>query len=240
MCIKKDWQTEKKALSDLHIELTGSTEGLPNRIWPFPFSDEHLRDNPKMEKFLTNFSQACKIKEKAEDHLLLKLWNALPESSPLKQLGSEKFYSFWSRLNRDPLQLAMVNPEFNVVHSMILADQFSGNGFDPKSERFHIYKEHVNWIMEGSNQKYLELWSKDFIKCKNYAKKPDSELIGIISIFRSICISWNGSELGDCPDYKNIMKSVLQKNTGGLNGSNDEYYWEKKMKMASRFVPIIY
>ena len=239
MCIKKDWETEKQSLRDLHSELTGSTEGSSNGIWPFSFSDEHLRNNPKMKPFLNDFHQACEIKEKAEDQLLLKLWNILPKDSPLKKLGAEKFYSFWTRLNRDPLQLAVVDPEFNIVHSMILADQFSGNGFNPKSDRFHVYKDHVNWIIDGSNQKYLELWSKDFIKCKNYAKKPDNELLEIISIFQSICISWDGSVLSDCPDAKNIMKSILQKYTEEFNGSNDEYYWKKKMKMASRFVPII-
>ena len=111
------------------------------------------------------------------------------KDSPLKGLGSEKFYRFWNRLNRDPIQLAVVDSELDIVHSMILADHFSAHGFNPKSDRFHIYKDHVNWIMQGSDKRYLEVWSKDFIKCKNHAKKPDHDLLKIISTFQSICIN---------------------------------------------------
>ena len=243
MYIKKDWNVEKESLHQLHLELTGSSNNLPHDSWPFSFSYEHLYKNPKMEKFLSELKKAYEIKEKAEDQLLLKLWNLLPKDSPLKGLGSEKFYSFWNRLNRDPIQLAVVDSELDIVHSMILADHFSAHGFNPKSDRFHVYKDHVNWIMQGSDQRYLELWSKDFIKCKNHAKKPDHDLLKIISTFQSICINWDGSSLEDCPGAKNVMKEVLQENREELENflnSNDEYGWQKKIKTASNFVPIIY
>ena len=243
MCIKKDWNVEKESLHQLHRELTGSSDNLPDVSWPFSFPYEHLFKNPKMEKFLSEFKKAYEIKEKAEDQLLLKLWNLLPKDSPLKGLGSEKFYRFWNRLNRDPIPLAVVDSELDIVHSMILADHFSAHGLNPKSDRFHIYKDHVNWIMQGSDQRYLELWSKDFIKCKNHAKKPNNDLLKIITTFQSICINWDGSSLEDCPDAKNVMKEILHENREELENflnSNDEYGWQKKMKMASNFIPIIY
>ena len=87
MCIKKDWNVEKESLHQLHLELTGSSNNLPHTSWPFSFSYEHLLKNPKMEKFLSELKKAYEIKEKAEDQLLLKLWNLLPKDSPLKGLG---------------------------------------------------------------------------------------------------------------------------------------------------------
>jgi hypothetical protein len=65
----------------------------------------------------------------------------------------------------------------------------------------------------------------------------------IISTFQSICINWDGSSLEDCPDAKNVMKEILHENREELENflnSNDEYGWQKKMKIASNFIPIIY
>ena len=242
MSIKIDWQAEKKSLRELHNKLTGSPNELPHGIWPFSFTYEHLLNNPRMKLFLDKFNDACEIKEKTEDQLLLELWNFLPNDSPLKELGAEKFYSFWSRLNRDPLQLAVVDPEMKIIHSMILADHFSGDGFNPKSERFHIYKDHVNWIMSAPDQKYIERWSKDFIKCKNNAKKPDQSLLKIISTFQSLSISWDGFTLDDCPDSKNIMKEILHNQSDDFQKSmdfNSRIDWDKNLIIASKFVPII-
>jgi len=246
MTEKTNWDQERKTMQDMHRELTGGDLDVWNYRMYEPISGTDTLSSEAIEKFneyKDRWEKAYRFVESNEDRMLSACWNNLPESSPLRMSGTDQFYMMWTRQTRNRRALASIDSTCEIMHSIILADHFNETGFEPKSDRFAVYKDHVKWIMSGAEPQYIEKWSKDYVKCKNNAKNPDQILLEIIAVYDSLSANCIGGEPGQIPSPTNIRNYIFEQNPNEMSvdiQSLTDAIWAEKMKMASMFIPLIY
>ncbi|MDC0049491.1 hypothetical protein OAL09_09140 [Verrucomicrobia bacterium] len=246
MIEKTSWEQERKAMQELHRELTGSDLNTCNYRMYEPESSPGTLSSERSEKFSdykAKWEKAHHHVESNEDRMLSNCWNNLPESSPLRIAGTDKFYMRWTRQTRNRRALAAIDSNSEIIHSIILADHFDEVGFDPKSERFAIYKDHIKWIMSGAEPQYIEKWSRDYIKCKNNARDPDQILLEIISVYEVLSANCINDEQSEIPNPTNIKNYICDQNPNGRLEDPQlltDAAWEEKMEKASIFIPLMY
>ena len=242
---KTSWDQERKAMRDVHRDLTGGDLGSWNYRMYEPVSGTATLGSERSEKFTDykeKWEKAQNYVEFNEDRMLSGCWNNLPEPSPLRTGGSEKFYMMWTRQTRNRRALAAIDATCGIIHSILLADHFNETRFEPKSDRFAIYRDHIKWIMSGAESHYIEKWSKDYLKCKNNAKNPDRTLLEIISVYDFLsanCIDGDPSQIPSPTNIKNYIRDKNQNEESVDSKSLTDAVWEEKMKMASKFIPLI-
>ena len=245
MTEKTSWDQERKAMRDVHRDLTGGDLGSWNYKMYEPVSGTATLGSERSEKFTDykeKWEKAQNYVEFNEDRMLSGCWNNLPEPSPLRTGGSEKFYMLWTRQTRNRRALAAIDATCGIIHSILLADHFNETRFEPKSDRFAIYRDHIKWIMSGAESHYIEKWSKDYLKCKNNAKNPDRTLLEIISVYDFLsanCIDGDPSQIPSPTNIKNYIRDKNQNEESVDSKSLTDAVWEEKMKMASKFIPLI-
>ena len=245
MIEKTSWDQERKAMQDMHRELTGDELGSWNYRMYEPVSGTGTLSSEKSEKltdYKERWEESYNYVESNEDRMLSDCWNNLPESSPLRTGGSEKFYMMWTRQTRNRRALATVDATCGIMHSIILADHFNETGFEPKSDRFAVYRDHIKWIMSGAESQYIKKWSKDYLKCKNNAKNPDMILLEIISVYDFLSANCIDGDPSQIPSPTNIKNYILDKNQNEKSVDPHiitDAVWEEKMNMASKFIPLI-
>ena len=245
MTEKTSWDQERKAMRDVHRDLTGGDLGSWNYRMYEPVSGTATLGSERSEKFTDykeKWENAQNYVEFNEDRMLSGCWNNLPEPSPLRTGGSEKFYMMWTRQTRNRRALAAIDATCGIIHSILLADHFNETRFEPKSDRFAIYRDHIKWIMSGAESHYIEKWSKDYLKCKNNAKNPDRTLLEIISVYDFLsanCIDGDPSQIPSPTNIKNYIRDKNQNEESVDSKSLTDAVWEEKMKMASKFIPLI-
>ena len=245
MTEKTSWDQDRKAMRDVHRDLTGGDLGSWNYRMYEPVSGTATLGSERSEKFTDykeKWEKAQNYVEFNEDRMLSGCWNNLPEPSPLRTGGSEKFYMMWTRQTRNRRALAAIDATCGIIHSILLADHFNETRFEPKSDRFAIYRDHIKWIMSGAESHYIEKWSKDYLKCKNNAKNPDRTLLEIISVYDFLsanCIDGDPSQIPSPTNIKNYIRDKNQNEESVDSKSLTDAVWEEKMKMASKFIPLI-
>ena len=245
MTEKTSWDHERKAMRDVHRDLTGGDLGSWNYRMYEPVSGTATLGSEGSEKFTDykeKWEKAQNYVEFNEDRMLSGCWNNLPEPSPLRTGGSEKFYMMWTRQTRNRRALAAIDATCGIIHSILLADHFNETRFEPKSDRFAVYRDHIKWIMSGAESHYIEKWSKDYLKCKNNAKNPDRTLLEIISVYDFLsanCIDGDPSQIPSPTNIKNYIRDKNQNEESVDSKSLTDAVWEEKMKMASKFIPLI-
>ena len=245
MTEKTSWDQERKAMRDVHRDLTGGDLGSWNYRMYEPVSGTATLGSERSENFTDykeKWEKAQNYVEFNEDRMLSGCWNNLPEPSPLRTGGSEKFYMMWTRQTRNRRALAAIDATCEIIHSILLADHFNETRFEPKSDRFAIYRDHIKWIMSGAESHYIEKWSKDYLKCKNNAKNPDRTLLEIISVYDFLsanCIDGDPSQIPSPTNIKNYIRDKNQNEESVDSKSLTDAVWEEKMKMASKFIPLI-
>ncbi|MDA7605346.1 hypothetical protein N8631_01065 [Verrucomicrobiales bacterium] len=245
MTEKTSWDQERKAMRDVHRDLTGGDLGSWNYKMYEPVSGTATLGSERSEKFTDykeKWEKAQNYVEFNEDRMLSGCWNNLPEPSPLRTGGSEKFYMMWTRQTRNRRALAAIDATCGIIHSILLADHFNETRFEPKSDRFAVYRDHIKWIMSGAESHYIEKWAKDYLKCKNNAKNPDRTLLEIISVYDFLsanCIDGDPSQIPSPTNIKNYIRDKNQNEESVDSKSLTDAVWEEKMKMASKFIPLI-
>ena len=245
MIEKKSWDQERKAMQDMHRELTGGDRDAWNYRMYEPVSVPDTLSPEGSEKFSDykeKWEKANHCVESNEDRMLSACWNNLPESSPLRIAGTNQFYMMWTRQTRNRRALAMIDANCEIIHSIILADHFNETGFDPKSERFLVYKEHVIWLMRGAEPHYVENWSRDYIRCKNNARNSDKILLEIISAYDFLSANRIENDRTQDPNPTNIRDYICDQTNDRLDDPQllSDALWEEKMRTASMFIPLIF
>ena len=245
MTEKTSWDKERKAMQDMHCELTGGDLDACNYRMYEPVSGAGTLSPEGIDKFTDykgKWEKAHYFVESNEDRMLSACWNNLPELSPLRISGTDQFYMMWTRQTRNRRALAAIDVSCEIIHSIILADHFTETGFEPKSERFAVYKEHVAWLMSGVEPHYIENWSRDYIKCKNNARNPDQILLEIISVHDVLSANCIDDDCSQIPDATSIRNYICDQNNQRSDDPRliSDALWEEKMRTASMFIPLIY
>ena len=245
MIEKTIWDQERKAMQDIHRELTGGDLDAWNYRMYEPVSATGTLSPEGSEKFTDykdKWEKAHHYVESNEDRMLSRCWNNLPESSPLRIAGTDQFYLMWTRQTRNRQALASIDAACEIIHSIILADHFNETGFEPKSERFAVYKEHVAWLMREAEPHYVENWSRDYVKCKNNARNSDQILLEIISVYDLLSANCIDDECRQIPDATSIRNYICDETNERSDDSRliSDALWEEKMRTASMFIPLIY
>jgi hypothetical protein len=216
---------------------------------------EYLKaaDEKKKRRWLDRLSKfgavACQRVLEFRNTALSNAWNALPEKSPLKQLGPERFFAMFHYY--DPIIMCITDHSQDIPHSLIMHRIVFGRltgKYDKLKEKSYWEPEYwfvkqERWACENDTD-YLCQWGENRKWCegrinKLYINRPEPPVYyDIISAWcGGIDAAWDGNDVIGEVTIKDI-KHYLKRDQKYKDWDYDDNKWKEGFKVARKLVAI--